>query len=118
MIEQLKRLSEFAPGILVKHRSEYTEYQIGEYVFWQAGGVFHAWHKSDSHPYFDRPALAWLTDALKMVIKARGWMWTIWEDLGEGAKIFTDKSGYEVDDYDTEAATLLAALIAALEGEG
>lgn len=117
MIEQLKRLSELAPDVC--KIDSLGDYLIDGAVFYQDDkGVFSVDITRGGRVFLKgNDALDLLVGRLKRAIEARGWMWTTWEDLGKGAKVFTDKTGYSVDDYDTEVAALLAALIEALEGE-
>lgn len=119
ILEMLSRLAEIAPDVCQKRLKIY---KIGAYEFYNHRhyGFLANLTINPGSSVASRPALAWLADAIMGECEKRGWGWRleIWEISGKYAALIWGL------DYvsnlifaDTQAEALLAAFLAAVEGE-
>lgn len=122
LTEQLVRLAEIAPDVckfLDRQSFGHNVYSLGDYHFFiDDDGQPAISSPVNSWQYIKgKPALAWLTDALKTAIESRGWFYemSFWSYGNKPRyRVRIASANVAVVDEETKAGALLAALIEAL----
>lgn len=113
ILEMLDKLSQIAPDVCKKRIG--NRYDIREYHF-----LYHKdWFMGTLNgvSVYGRPALAWLADAIQGECEKRGWDYKTRREDGRHYAVITLNDRKRFGNGHSQAESLLAAFIVAIEGE-